>query len=565
MHRTDRDRWLALALLLAALALAYVRAGPSVVDRADAARSTQRIEAMQRARTAPAHADCSRRRRSQPRLQTCVRSRRSAPGFLPESQRRTGHRRPGAAPGNRGQPSQPGQPQLRDQQPLADGRAAPRTLSRGWSCRCACVAARPELAAVLHALESGTPRLFVGNLNVLAQRYFFRPGTAQPGGRRRAGRQLRPVRLPAARRHVRRVQRCREAPVRVDRRRPAHLAAGRRRRLGRAGLAAGAVRHGRASRRCPTTPALVQPLPARPRQRRDGSVRWRSTPRSARGRCSPRTASPTVLRCRARARRAPAGLRFRADQRADHAQPAVGDPAAARRQQVGAGQARRVARIAAVMAADALERAARCSKVRRASARWTCACSMAPAASRRRRIAAWRPPGGPVADARPDAVDAAAPVQPRRHAAGRQAVGRRLRRRAPPGRTSAAPRRPNPPMTEQADGSDPQAHRSAPRAAAAAGQASATAGQEAIECPHDQRHACPPPYAAPSWPPPCQPAGRCASAPMPQRAARRQPGRVQRRTGVGGTTTTVAAACRPSRWSPKHQCRARRSAAAPAR
>ena len=37
----------------------------------------------------------------------------------------------------------------------------------------------PELATVLHSLEAGTPRLFVENLNVLAQRFF---GDAQPGG-----------------------------------------------------------------------------------------------------------------------------------------------------------------------------------------------------------------------------------------------------------------------------------------------------------------------------------------------------------------------------------------------
>jgi general secretion pathway protein M len=42
----------------------------------------------------------------------------------------------------------------------------------------------PELAAVLHALESGSPRLFVDNLNILAQRYFFMPGqnANQAGG-----------------------------------------------------------------------------------------------------------------------------------------------------------------------------------------------------------------------------------------------------------------------------------------------------------------------------------------------------------------------------------------------
>ncbi len=31
----------------------------------------------------------------------------------------------------------------------------------------------PELAAVLHSLESGTPRLFVDNLNVLSQHYSY--------------------------------------------------------------------------------------------------------------------------------------------------------------------------------------------------------------------------------------------------------------------------------------------------------------------------------------------------------------------------------------------------------
>ena len=37
---------------------------------------------------------------------------------------------------------------------------------------------------MLHALEAGTPRMFVDNLNVLAQRYFFMPGQSrsQSGG-----------------------------------------------------------------------------------------------------------------------------------------------------------------------------------------------------------------------------------------------------------------------------------------------------------------------------------------------------------------------------------------------
>lgn len=39
----------------------------------------------------------------------------------------------------------------------------------------------PELAAVLHSLESGTPRLFVDNLNVTAQRFYFTPDQAPSG------------------------------------------------------------------------------------------------------------------------------------------------------------------------------------------------------------------------------------------------------------------------------------------------------------------------------------------------------------------------------------------------
>ena len=37
---------------------------------------------------------------------------------------------------------------------------------------------------MLHALESGSPRLFVDNLNMLSQRYFFLPGQnrGQGGG-----------------------------------------------------------------------------------------------------------------------------------------------------------------------------------------------------------------------------------------------------------------------------------------------------------------------------------------------------------------------------------------------
>ena len=40
----------------------------------------------------------------------------------------------------------------------------------------------PELAAVLHSLESGSPRLFVDNLNITAQRFYFTPEQAPTSG-----------------------------------------------------------------------------------------------------------------------------------------------------------------------------------------------------------------------------------------------------------------------------------------------------------------------------------------------------------------------------------------------
>ena len=40
----------------------------------------------------------------------------------------------------------------------------------------------PELASVLHQIESGSPRLFVENLNILAQRYAFQASETGAGG-----------------------------------------------------------------------------------------------------------------------------------------------------------------------------------------------------------------------------------------------------------------------------------------------------------------------------------------------------------------------------------------------
>jgi general secretion pathway protein M len=80
-----------------------------------------------------------------------------------------------ASPGNRSCA-------ITNRSPLADDNATKerfRKVTVQVRLRCG----TPELSAVLYALEAGTPRLFVDNLNVLAQRYFFAPGQgAQAGG-----------------------------------------------------------------------------------------------------------------------------------------------------------------------------------------------------------------------------------------------------------------------------------------------------------------------------------------------------------------------------------------------
>ena len=162
------------ACSLAALALAYFVAAASVVDGADAGHR-DRIADAAAARTARAHATAQA-----PEVERRLRQVRAAaaqPPRLPaRSHAGTRDRRPRAAPRSRRRAGQPRQPQLRDHQPLAAvRRSAGRTLPRVTvQVRLRC--GTPELATVLHALESGSPRVFVDNLNVLAQRYFFMPG-----------------------------------------------------------------------------------------------------------------------------------------------------------------------------------------------------------------------------------------------------------------------------------------------------------------------------------------------------------------------------------------------------
>jgi general secretion pathway protein M len=177
----DRDRWLALGLLLLVLLLAYlllVHPWWTVPMRDTQVRiaDLQQRELRQRMqlRQGPEVA----RRLQQVRV---AESRR--PGFLAESTtelatatlvQRLESVVAQASPGNRSCA-------ITNRSPLADDTTVKerfRKVTVQVRLRCG----TPELAAVLHALEAGTPRLFVDNLNVLAQRYFFAPGQGSQAG-----------------------------------------------------------------------------------------------------------------------------------------------------------------------------------------------------------------------------------------------------------------------------------------------------------------------------------------------------------------------------------------------
>ena len=179
---TDRDRWLALGLLVAALAIAYfVLLHPWwTVPMIDA---ESRIETLQerelRIRTQLAQAPDVEKRLVQ--VQAAQRGR---PGFLREATpelataglvQRLEAVVAQASPGNRSCA-------ITNRSPLQDQRPPERFTRVTVQVRLRC--GTGELASVLHELESGSPRVFVENLNILAQRYFYMPGQgkAQSGG-----------------------------------------------------------------------------------------------------------------------------------------------------------------------------------------------------------------------------------------------------------------------------------------------------------------------------------------------------------------------------------------------
>lgn len=173
----DRDRWLALGLLLAALLLAYaVLIHPWWTLPMQAANA--RIEALQQ-RELRLRMQLQQAPEVAARLAQVQAQQASRPGFVAEANaqlatanliQRLETAVAQASPGNRSCA-------ITNRSPLdASSREPYVRVVVQVRLRCG----TSELATVLHSLESGAPRLFVGNLNVLAQRMYFNPGTGAP-------------------------------------------------------------------------------------------------------------------------------------------------------------------------------------------------------------------------------------------------------------------------------------------------------------------------------------------------------------------------------------------------
>ena len=176
---SNRDRWLALGLLLGAALLAYVvMVHPwwtVPMQEADAKIDTAREREL-RLRMQLKQAPQVRQRLDQARAQLA-----SAPGFLAERSaelataslvQRLETVVAQASPGKRSC-------EISNRSPLQEtSREVYQKVTVQVRLRCG----TPELASVLHALESGSPRLFVNNLNVLGQRVFFNPGEGSSQG-----------------------------------------------------------------------------------------------------------------------------------------------------------------------------------------------------------------------------------------------------------------------------------------------------------------------------------------------------------------------------------------------
>ncbi len=176
---TRRDRWLALALLLAVIAAAYLVlvhpwfTVPLQAINADIATLQERQQRVQ--------AQLQQRGQVAQALQQVRSALAERPGFLREAtaesaaaalSSRLQDAVASASPGNRSCV-------ISNRSPLQDTRADAAFPRVALQVRLRCGV--PEMAAVLHTLETGSPRLLVGNLNLLAQRFQQSPNEAGTG------------------------------------------------------------------------------------------------------------------------------------------------------------------------------------------------------------------------------------------------------------------------------------------------------------------------------------------------------------------------------------------------
>lgn len=175
----DRQRWLALGLLLAALAAGYlvlVHPWWTVPLLQANSRIADLRERELRIRTQLQQAPEVQRQ-----WEAAITQQAQRPGFLPETtvelataglvQRLEAVVRE-ASPGNRSCA-------ISNQSPLnIPGKEQFARVAVQVRIRCGV----PETAAVLYALETGRPRLFIENLNVLSQRYAYMAQETGAGG-----------------------------------------------------------------------------------------------------------------------------------------------------------------------------------------------------------------------------------------------------------------------------------------------------------------------------------------------------------------------------------------------
>ena len=175
----ERDRWLALAILAGVLALAYlVLVHPWWT--APMLDTGERIESLQE-RDLRVRMELAQAPQVQARLEQVREVASRVPGFMDERSAELATAALSArletavleaSPGNRSCA-------IRNRSPMTDTRQQGRFRRALVQVRLHC--GNGELAAVLHSLEDGSPRLFVDNLNVLAPRQSFGRGAAAQG------------------------------------------------------------------------------------------------------------------------------------------------------------------------------------------------------------------------------------------------------------------------------------------------------------------------------------------------------------------------------------------------